>query len=71
MEYHHDPPVTLGDREVKVTDLDFFFLKFYVQVVRSLYLLNMLMDQVDRPTLHVCRYIELKFYAFTTHLSDL
>ena len=29
-------------------------LKFFVKVVRSLYLLNMLMDQVD--TLHVCRY---------------
>ena len=31
-----------------------FLLKFFVKVVRSLYLLNMLMDQVD--TLHVCRY---------------
>ena len=45
---------TLGDREVKVTDLEIFCWKFFVKVVRSLYLLNMLMDQVD--TLHVCRY---------------
>ena len=36
-------------------------LKFFIKVFRSLYLLNMLMDQVD--TLHVGRYIGLKFYA--------
>ena len=31
-----------------------FMLKFFIKVFRSLYLLNMLMDQVD--TLHVGRY---------------
>ena len=41
---------TLGDLEVKVTDLN-FMLKFFIKDLRSLYLLNMLMDQVD--TLHV------------------
>ena len=43
---------TLGDLGVKVTDLERnFMLKFFIKVLRSLYLLNMLMDQVD--TLHV------------------
>ena len=42
---------TLGDLEVKVTDLRNFMLKFFIKDLRSLYLLNMLMDQVD--TLHV------------------
>ena len=42
---------TLGDLEVKVTDLQNFMLKFFIKDLRSLYLLNMLMDQVD--TLHV------------------
>ena len=42
---------TLGDLEVKVTDLENFMLKFFNKDLRSLYLLNMLMDQVD--TLHV------------------
>ena len=45
---------TLGDLEVKVTDLDILCLKFFIKGLRSLYLLNMLMDQVD--TLHVLRY---------------
>ena len=57
MQYHRGPPW------VKCRN---FMLKFFIKVFRSLYLLNMLMDQVD--TLHV----GLKFYAFTTHLlSDL
>ena len=32
--------IHLGDLEVKVTDLDFFF-KFLVKVFKSIYLLNM------------------------------
>ena len=45
---------TLGDLEVKITNLEIFrnfMLKFFIKDLRSLYLLNMLMDQVD--TLHV------------------
>ena len=42
---------TLCDLEVKVTDFENFMLKFFIKDLRSLYLLNMLMDQVD--TLHV------------------
>ena len=46
----------LGDLEIKVTDFDKFcvkgFGKGFIHV--SLYLLSMLMDQVD--TLHVGRY---------------
>ena len=47
---------TLGDLEVKVTDLEiiYFVLKFLVKVFISLYLFNMLMDQVN--ILHVGRY---------------
>ena len=45
---------TLGDLEVKVTDFRIFVLKFLIKVFISLYLLNMLMDQVH--TLHVGRY---------------
>ena len=37
---------TLGDLELRN-----FMLKFFIKDLRSLYLLNMLMDQVD--TLHV------------------
>ena len=37
----------LDDLEVKVTDLRNFVLKFLVKVFISLYLLNILMDQVD------------------------
>ena len=48
----------LGDLEIKVMDLGHGLrnsvLKFLVKVFRSLYLLNMLMAQVD--TLHVGRY---------------
>ena len=45
-------------------------LKFLVKVFRSLYLLNMLMDQVD--TLHVGRYwSEVLCGTITTHLGDL
>ena len=45
-------------------------LKFFIKVFRSLYLLNMLMDQVD--TLHVGRF-GLKFYAIPSWftLGDL
>ena len=45
-------------------------LKFLVKVFMSLYLLNLLMDQVD--TLHVGRYwSEVLFCTITTHLGDL
>ena len=45
-------------------------LKFLGKVFRSLYLLNMLMDQVD--TLHVGRYwSEVLCGTITTHLGDL
>ena len=45
-------------------------LKFLVKVFMSLYLLNLLMDQVD--TLHVGRYrCEVLFCTITTHLGDL
>ena len=47
-----------------------FVLKFLVKVFRSLYLLNMLMDQVD--TLHVGRYwSKVLCRNITTHLGDL
>ena len=50
----------LGDLEVKVTDLE----------ILSLYLLNMLRDQVD--TLHVGRYwSEVLCCTIMTHLGDL
>ena len=45
---------TLGDLEVKVTDLEISCLSFGLKFFKSLYLLTMLMDQVD--TLHVARY---------------
>ena len=45
---------TLGDLEVKVTDLEILCLSFWLKFFKSLYLLTMLMDQVD--TLHVARY---------------
>ena len=45
----------LGDLEVKVTDLEILCQRFRVQVFISLYLLNMVMDQLD--TLHVGRYL--------------
>ena len=45
---------TMGDLEVKVTDLENFVFKFLVKVFVSLYLLTILMDWVD--TLHVARY---------------
>ena len=55
----------LGDLEVKVTDLEFF-----VKVFISLYLLKLLMDQVD--TLYVGRYwSDVLFCTIMTHLSDL
>ena len=45
-------------------------LKFLVKVFISIYLLNMLMDQVD--TLHVGRYWSEVFCgAITAYLSDL
>ena len=45
-------------------------LKYLVKVFRSLYFLNMLMDQVD--TLHVGRYrSEVLYGTITTHLGDL
>ena len=47
-----------------------FVFKFLVKVFRSLYLLNMLMDQVY--TLHVGRYwSEVLCGTITTHLGDL
>ena len=49
---------TLGDLEVKVTDLE--ILKFFFKDLRSLYLLNMLMDQVDT---FMFEDIGLKFYG--------
>ena len=60
----------LGDLEVKVTHrLRNFVLKFLVKVFKSLYLLNMLMDQVD--TLHDGRYwSEVLCGTITTHLGD-
>ena len=45
-------------------------LKFFVKVFISLYLLNMLTDQVD--TLHSCRYwSEVSCCTITTHMDDL
>ena len=45
-------------------------LNFFVKVFISLYLLNMLMDQVD--TLHVGRYwSEVLCCTITTHLINL
>ena len=44
----------LDDLEVKVTGLRNFVLKFFIKVFICLYLLNILMDQVD--TLHGGRY---------------
>ena len=47
-----------------------FLLKFLVEVFISLYLLKLLMDQVD--TLHVGRYwSDVLFCTIMTHLSDL
>ena len=44
-------------------------LKFLVKVFMSLYLLKLLMDQVD--TLHVCRYwSEVLCCTIMTHLGD-
>ena len=48
------PGWTLGDLEVKVTDLEILCLSFWLKFFKSLYLLTMLMDQVDN--LHVARY---------------
>ena len=59
----------LGDIEVKVMDLEVFVLKFLFIFI-CLYLLNMLMDQVD--TLHNGRYwSEVLCCAIMTQLSDL
>ena len=45
-------------------------LKFLVKVFMSLYLLKLLMDQVD--TLHVDRYwSDILFCTIMTHLGDL
>ena len=61
--------VTLRSRS-QTHRLQNFVLKFLVKVFRSLYLLNMLMDQVH--TLHVGRYwSEALCCTITTHLSDL
>ena len=47
-------------------------LKFLVKVFMSLYLLKLLMDQVDTCTLHVGRYwSEILFCTITTQLGDL
>ena len=48
--------IHLGDIEVKVMDRN-FMLKFLVKAFRILYLLNILMDQVD--TMHDVRYFIL------------
>ena len=59
----------LDDIEVKVMDLEVFVLKFLFIFI-CLYLLNMLMDQVD--TLHNGRHwSEVLCCAIMTHLSDL
>ena len=59
----------LGDLEVKVTDLEILCLSFWLKFL-NLYLLNMLMDQVD--TLHVGRYwSEVLCCTIVTHQSDL
>ena len=44
-------------------------LKFLVKVFMSLYLLKLLMDQVD--TLHVGRYRSKVLCTIMTHLGDL
>ena len=60
----------LGDLEVKVTDLRNFVLNFLVKVFISLYLLKLLMDQLD--TLHVGRYwSDVLCCTIMTHLGDL
>ena len=60
----------LGDLEVKVTDLEILCLSFWLKFFKSLYLLTMLMDQVD--TLHVARYwSEVLRSTIMTHLGDL
>ena len=57
----------LDDLEAKVTDS---MLKFLIKVFISLYLLNMLMDQVD--TLHGGRcWSEVLCCTIMTHLGDL
>ena len=59
----------LGDLEVKVTDLEIFVLKFLVKVFISLYLLKLLMDQVD--TWHLGRYwSKVLCCTIMTHLGD-
>ena len=65
----------LVDIEVKVMDFEFycssFWLKFLMKVFfLSLYLLNLLMDQVD--TLHIGRYLsEVLCCTIMAHLGDL
>ena len=60
----------LVDIEVKVMDFEIFLFKFLVKVFISLYLLNLLMDQVD--TLHIGRYLsEVLCCTITAHLGDL
>ena len=65
MPYHHDPPwVTLRSRSGT------FVLKFFGESFISLYLLNMVMDQVD--TLHDGRCCsEVLCCTVMTHLDDL
>ena len=47
-----------------------FVLKFFIKVFISLYLLNMLIDQVD--TLHGGRYwSEVSYCTIMTNLADL
>ena len=60
----------LDDLEVKVTGLRNFVLKFFIKVFICLYLLNILMDQVD--TLHGGRYwSKVSCCTITTHMDDL
>ena len=60
----------LDDLDVKVTGLRNFVLKFFIKVFICLYLLNILMDQVD--TLQGGRYwSKVSCCTITTHMDDL
>ena len=67
MQYHHDPPwVTLRSRSQTWKCC----VKILVKVFISLYLFNMLMDQVD--TLQVYRYwSQVLCCTIMTNLDDL
>ena len=67
MQYHYDSPLmTLRSRSRTWK----FYVKLLIKVFISLYLLNMLMDQVD--TLHVDRYwSQVLCCIIITYLYDL